>query len=163
MGHKTTSDDNKDTWWVKTHPLCIPKFSRKEMVWLGLRSFWRIKLQWRSNWNLLSIKNSWLCCNTQDHRSCYSIFWKAINLEWSGGKLYPESNYWNKYWSFLCDSSNFIVGTSTMCDPRLWWTQYIIHWDYGGHSTSFIVVLPKHNWSRYFGDRIMTEFDKYNH
>ncbi len=34
--------------------------------------------------------------------------------------------------------------------------------DYGGHSTSFIVVLPKHNWSRYFGDRIMTEFDKYN-
>ncbi len=34
--------------------------------------------------------------------------------------------------------------------------------DYGGHSTSFIVVLPKRNWSRYFGDRIMTEFDKYN-
>ncbi len=34
--------------------------------------------------------------------------------------------------------------------------------DYGRHSTSFIVVLPKHNWSRYFGDRIMTEFDKYN-
>jgi hypothetical protein len=34
--------------------------------------------------------------------------------------------------------------------------------DYGRHSTSFIVVLPKCNWSRYFGDRIMTEFDKYN-
>jgi hypothetical protein len=34
--------------------------------------------------------------------------------------------------------------------------------DYGGHSTSSIVVLPKRNWSRCFGDRIMTEFDKYN-
>ncbi len=34
--------------------------------------------------------------------------------------------------------------------------------DYGGHITSFIVVLPKRNWIRYFGDRIMTEFDKYN-
>ena len=103
------------------------KFSRKEMVWLGLHSFWRIKLQWRSNWNLISIKSSWLCHNTRDHRSCYLIFREAINLEWSGGKVYPENNYWNKYWCFLCDSSNFIVGTSTMCDPRLWRTQYIIH------------------------------------
>jgi hypothetical protein len=34
--------------------------------------------------------------------------------------------------------------------------------DYGGHNTSLIVVLPKRNWSRYFDDRIMTEFDKYN-
>jgi hypothetical protein len=25
-----------------------------------------------------------------------------------------------------------------------------------------LLVLPKRNWSRYFGDRIMTEFDKYN-
>ncbi len=28
--------------------------------------------------------------------------------------------------------------------------------DYGGHRTSFIVVLPKRNWSRYFDDKIMT-------
>ncbi len=34
--------------------------------------------------------------------------------------------------------------------------------DYGGLSTSFIDVLPKCNWSMYFGDRIMTEIDKYN-
>ncbi len=26
--------------------------------------------------------------------------------------------------------------------------------DYGGNGTSFIVVLPRRNWSRYYGDRI---------
>ena len=26
--------------------------------------------------------------------------------------------------------------------------------DYGGNGTSYIVVLPRRNWSRYFGDRI---------
>ena len=26
--------------------------------------------------------------------------------------------------------------------------------DYGGNGTSYIVVLPRRNWRRYFGDRI---------
>jgi len=30
--------------------------------------------------------------------------------------------------------------------------------DHGGHKTQFIVVLPKRNWSRYFGDRIEDEY-----
>ena len=26
--------------------------------------------------------------------------------------------------------------------------------DYGGHGTSYLVVLPRRNWSRYFGEKI---------
>ena len=29
--------------------------------------------------------------------------------------------------------------------------------DYGGDTDAFLVVLPKRNWSHFFGDRIMTE------
>ncbi len=32
--------------------------------------------------------------------------------------------------------------------------------DYGGHQTSYIIVLPKRNWSRYFGDKIQSEYNK---
>ena len=30
--------------------------------------------------------------------------------------------------------------------------------DYGGNGKSYIVVLPKRNWSRYFGNRIRSEY-----
>ena len=32
--------------------------------------------------------------------------------------------------------------------------------DYGGHQTSYIIVLPKQNWSRYFSDKIQSEYNK---
>ncbi len=32
--------------------------------------------------------------------------------------------------------------------------------DYGGNGKFFIVVLPKRNWSRYFGNRIRLEYEK---
>jgi hypothetical protein len=32
--------------------------------------------------------------------------------------------------------------------------------DYGGHQTSYTIVLPKQNWSRYFGDKIQSEYNK---
>jgi len=32
--------------------------------------------------------------------------------------------------------------------------------DYGGHQTSYIVILPKRNWSRFFGERILSEYEK---
>jgi hypothetical protein len=30
----------------------------------------------------------------------------------------------------------------------------------GGDLTSYIVILPKRNWSRYFGDRVISEYNK---
>jgi hypothetical protein len=32
--------------------------------------------------------------------------------------------------------------------------------DYGSHQTSYIIVLPKQNWSRYFGDKVQSEYNK---
>ncbi len=32
--------------------------------------------------------------------------------------------------------------------------------DYGGHQTFYVIVLPKQNWSRYFGDKIQSEHNK---
>ena len=32
--------------------------------------------------------------------------------------------------------------------------------DYGGNGYSYIIVLPKKNWSRYFGDRITPEYER---
>ena len=32
--------------------------------------------------------------------------------------------------------------------------------DYGGHQTPYIVILPKRNWSRFFGERILSEYEK---
>ena len=32
--------------------------------------------------------------------------------------------------------------------------------DYGKHQTSYIIVFPKQNWSRYFGDKIQSEYNK---
>ena len=32
--------------------------------------------------------------------------------------------------------------------------------DYGGHKTQFIIVLPRKNWTRYFGDCIKSEYEK---
>jgi hypothetical protein len=32
--------------------------------------------------------------------------------------------------------------------------------DTGGDQTSYIIILPKHNWSRYFGDKILSEYNK---
>ena len=29
--------------------------------------------------------------------------------------------------------------------------------DYGGHGTSYLVVLPRRNWSRYFGEKICSD------
>ncbi len=29
--------------------------------------------------------------------------------------------------------------------------------DYGGHGTSYLVVLPRRNWSRYFGKKISSD------
>ncbi len=29
--------------------------------------------------------------------------------------------------------------------------------DYGGHGTSYLVVLPRRNWSRYFGEKISSD------
>ena len=29
--------------------------------------------------------------------------------------------------------------------------------DYGGHGTSYLVILPRRNWSRYFGDKVLYE------
>jgi len=30
----------------------------------------------------------------------------------------------------------------------------------GGDLTSYIIILPKRNWSRYFGDRVLSEYNK---
>ena len=32
--------------------------------------------------------------------------------------------------------------------------------DYGGNRDSYIIVLPKKNWSRYFGNRIRQEYER---
>ena len=32
--------------------------------------------------------------------------------------------------------------------------------DDGGEWTSYIIILPKHNWSRYFGDKVHSEYNK---
>ena len=32
--------------------------------------------------------------------------------------------------------------------------------DYGGNEYSYVIVLPKKNWSRYFGDRITSEYER---
>ena len=32
--------------------------------------------------------------------------------------------------------------------------------DYGAHRTHYIIVLPRRNWSRYFGDRVESEYEK---
>jgi hypothetical protein len=32
--------------------------------------------------------------------------------------------------------------------------------DTGGDQTSYIIILPKRNWSRYFGDKILSEYNK---
>ena len=32
--------------------------------------------------------------------------------------------------------------------------------DDGGDQTSYIIILPKHNWSRYFGDKVLSEYNK---
>jgi hypothetical protein len=29
--------------------------------------------------------------------------------------------------------------------------------DYGGHGTSYLVILPRRNWGRYFGDKVLNE------
>ena len=30
----------------------------------------------------------------------------------------------------------------------------------GGDLTSYMIILPKRNWNRYFGDRVLSEFNK---
>ncbi len=32
--------------------------------------------------------------------------------------------------------------------------------DYGGHQMSCMIVLPKQNWRRYFGDKIQSKYNK---
>ena len=32
--------------------------------------------------------------------------------------------------------------------------------DDGGDETSYIIILPKRNWSRYFGDKVQSEYNK---
>jgi hypothetical protein len=32
--------------------------------------------------------------------------------------------------------------------------------DTGGDRLSHIIILPKRNWSRYFGDKILSEYNK---
>ena len=32
--------------------------------------------------------------------------------------------------------------------------------DDGGQWTSYIIILPKCNWSRYFGDKVQSEYNK---
>jgi hypothetical protein len=31
--------------------------------------------------------------------------------------------------------------------------------DTGGDQTSYIILLPNHNWSRYFGDKVLSEYN----
>jgi hypothetical protein len=32
--------------------------------------------------------------------------------------------------------------------------------DTGGDQTSYIIILPMHNWSRYLGDKVVSEYNK---
>ncbi len=32
--------------------------------------------------------------------------------------------------------------------------------DDGSDQTSYIIILPKRNWSRYFGDKVLSEYNK---
>jgi len=33
--------------------------------------------------------------------------------------------------------------------------------DEGGDKNTYIIILPKRNWSRYFGDKVLSEYNKY--
>jgi hypothetical protein len=50
--------------------------------------------------------------------------------------------------------SYIIVPISALVHPLS-----VIPYD-GGEWTYYIIILPKHNWSRYFGDKVQSEYNK---
>ncbi len=120
--------------------LCTPLLPRTPMVWLGTCSFSRSKQPRRRNWKSLPIKNTWFLAYWRKTWSCDTVFRKTTSLECSG-KFFLLGCNWERI--------SVTVPIEALIHPL-----YVIP-DSGGERVIYFAVLPKHNWSRFFGERII--------
>ncbi len=124
--------------------LCTPLLPRTPIVWLGTCSFSRSEQPRRTDWKSLPIKNTWFLGYWRKKWSCDTAFCKTTSLECSGifffikMKLETDINI-----SFVTVPMEALVHPLCMIP------------DSGGDRDIYFVVLPKNNWSWFFGERII--------
>ncbi len=122
--------------------LCTPLLPRTPIVWLGTCSFSRSEQPRRTDWKSLPIKNTWFLGYRRKMWSCDTVFRKTTSLECSGKiffvkmKLEMDNNI-----SFVTVPIEALVHPLCMIP------------DSGGDRDIYFMVLPKCNWSWFFGER----------
>ncbi len=122
--------------------LCTPLPPRTPMVWLGTCSFSRSEQPRRRDWKWLPIKSTWFLGYWRKTWSCDTVFRKT--MEWCGKKFYCK----------LKLGTDFNISSVTIPIEALVHPLCVIP-DSNGDRDIYFVVLPKCNWSRFFGERIV--------
>ncbi len=129
----------------RTHTvLCTPLLPKTPMVWLGTCSFSRSEQPRRTDWKSLPLKNTWFLVYWRKTWSCDSVFHKNTSLKGSNKIFFVKMNL----------VTDFIFSFVTVPIEALVHPLCVIP-DSGGGRDIFFVVLPKRNWSRFFGERII--------
>jgi hypothetical protein len=130
----------------RTHTvLCTPLLPRTPMVWLGTCSFSRSEQPRRTDWKSLPIKNTWFFGYWRKMWSCDTVFHKTTSLECSGKIFFLLR--WTCEWIL---SFHFVmVPIEALVHPLC------VIPNSSGNRDIYFVVLPKLNWSQFFGERII--------
>ncbi len=124
----------------RTHTvLCTPLLPRIPMVWLGTCSFSRSEQPRRTDWNTLPIKNTWFLGYWTITWSCDTVFCKTTSLK-CNGFFFVKMNL----------GTDFNISFVTVPIEALVHPLCVIS-DSGGNRDIYFVVLPKRNWSQFFG------------
>ncbi len=112
----------------RTHTvLCTPLLPRTPMVWLGI-----------------PLKNTWFLVYWRKTWSCDTVFRKTTSLECSGKFFFVKMKL----------GMDFKISFVTVPIEALVHPICVIS-DSSGDSEIYFVVLPKQNWSQFFGERII--------
>ncbi len=129
----------------RTHTvLCTPLLPRTPMVWLGTCSFLRSEQPRRTDWKSLPLKNTWFLLYWRKMWSCDRVFRKTTSLEYSGKNVFVKMKL----------GTDFNISFVTVPVKALVHPLCVIP-DCSGDSNIYFVVLPKRNWSQFFGERII--------
>ena len=118
--------------------------SKDTNVWLGNCSFSRNEQPRRTDWKSLPIKNTWFLGYRRKMWSCDTVFHKTTSLECSGKIFFVK----------MILGTDFNISFVTVLIEAIVYPLCVIP-DSGGDRDIYFVVLPKRNWSQFFGERII--------
>ena len=128
--------------WESSNISCQPSHPGQNVVRLGICTFRRSCRKWRHRGKILS-SQSFRFIKFEERTEAVIQCTEKL-LRWSR----VRKNFLEK----VIIGTNDVISTVTVPLLSLVHPLCVVQ-DYGGNGTSYIVVLPRRNWSGYFGDR----------